>query len=261
MRLRERRARHALPEHLRVVPARHAVAEIRTRDRPARLRDPHPGAGLDAADHVAHALHALPEDVVAVGDGGALPVGVAVRADEVARLDHGRVGAVHPRRPRVHVADLHAAGPEGAQHAADVVDLARERARARLLAVEVLAAHAHRDDPIVAVLLDRGLQGGFFRGEVVAVFGPDADEEFGARGEGGGHGVGERVAVGGGVEAGGGEGAGEGAEDVEVFGPVGLGFAGAGREVGAEVEAFPVGGCEGEEGKEEGGGGEVHFLE
>lgn len=60
------------------------------------------------------------------------------------------------------------------------------------------------------VLLDRGLQSGLFGGEMVRVFGPDADEEFCACGEGGGDGVGEGVAVGGGVEAGGGEGAGEG---------------------------------------------------
>lgn len=94
---------------------------------------------------------------------------------------------------------------------------------------------------------------------MVRVFGPDADEEFCACGEGGGDGVGEGVAVGGGVEAGGGEGAGEGVQGCKVALPVGLGFAGARGEVGAEVEAFPVGGCEGEGGEEEGGEGEVHF--
>lgn len=89
---------------------------------------------------------------------------------------------------------------------------------------------------------------------------PDADEEFGVGGEGGGDGVGEGVAVGTGVEAHAAEVAREGLLRLEGFGPVGLGFAGAVEVVGADVEAFPVGGGAGDGGGEgECEGEEFHF--
>ena len=82
--------------------------------------------------------------------------------------------------------DLDASRPEGAEHAAHVVDLLGQGGGVRVFAVEVLAADADADDPVVAILGEGGLEGGFFGVVVVSVRGPDADEKFGVCGDGGG---------------------------------------------------------------------------
>ena len=154
MRLLKRRTRHTAPIHLRILHARHTIAKVPSAHRPPRLRDPDPRPGFDVVDLVPHLSHAVPENVVGVRLGRALVIGVPVRADEVARLDDGRVGAVDPCGPGVYVAHLHAPGAQRPEHTTHVVDLAREGTSARVAAVEVLAADADSDDPIMAVGLD-----------------------------------------------------------------------------------------------------------
>ena len=126
MRLLESRTRNTAPVHLRIGVTGHRGTHISSADGPSALGDPDPDAGLDAVDHAAHVLDALPEDVVGVGDGGVLVVRVAVSADPVAGCDDLVVGGVDPGGPGVDVADLDAAGANGGlgDHASDVVDLA-----------------------------------------------------------------------------------------------------------------------------------------
>ena len=93
------------------------------------------------------------------------------------------------------MSDFHAAGADGRQHAADVVDLVRQRRGVGVPAVEVFAADADTDDPVVAVLPDGGEEGCLFGFEMGPVFGPDADEELGVCREGGGDGACEGVTV------------------------------------------------------------------
>ena len=204
--LPEALARNLPPERLRIIHTRHRRPLVRATHRPPGLREPDPAALAEAADEV----DGGPEDAVRVADVGGLEVRIRVQAEEVARGDDGRVGAVGPRGPGVDVADFDAASAETPHHAADVVDLGGQGAGVGVAAVEVFAPDGDGDDPGRAVLLDCLEEGLFFRGVVRGVFGPDADEERGGGGDGGGDGVGQRVAVGGGVEAGGVEGAGEG---------------------------------------------------
>lgn len=131
---------------------------------------------------------------------GALEVGVGVEADEVARIDDGLVGAVHPCGPGINVADGN--GPQrGARDgAADLVDIRGDRLRASSntgmvlvanhgVAVEILAADTDTNNATgecVAKLVDGRLD----RGDL-AVNGrgsgrtPDTQKERGVLGDGG----------------------------------------------------------------------------
>ena len=166
------------------------------------------------------------------------------------------------------MADFNTTGAKGAEHAADVVNLLGEGGSAGVFAVKVLAADADADNPVMAILGKGRLESGFFGRIVVCICGPDADEEFCVCGDGSRDGlwkgksvgiwisvfllsrygeanIGERITVGGGVEAGRRKVAWEGLHRCEVFCPVRLGLAGtSGGEIGTEVEAFPVSGCE-----------------
>ena len=248
MRIRKSRARHTLPISLGILNTRDRSPEIGTTDRPPGLGNPHPGARLDSIDHIPGRLNTLPENIIPIPNIRRLEIRIPIRADKVTGANDRLVGRIHPRRPRIHMPNLQSRRADRCKLAADIVDLAGKGSGTGFLAVQVLAADRHRDDPVVAVLPD-GSQQGLLLGLVVSpVLGPYTDEELGAGRQGSGDGGAERVAVGAGVEPGGGEVPGQRGHDLEVFGVVGGGFAGARREVGGDVDAFPVGVAGGEKG-------------
>lgn len=213
-------------------------SRVRALDRPACLRYPNPLA----LRHGAGIIHRFPEHVPGVVDACGLEVWVSVHAEEVNGAYDRGVGGIDPGSPSVDVGNLFVRCVEAPQHATNIVDLVDQRAGIGVLAVEILRPNTNSDDPVLAMLLDSSHEGLFLRIEMGVIFGPEANENGGACGEGCRDGVGERVAVRGGVEAGTGEVAGERGHGGEVGLPVGLGFAGAVGVVGANVEAFPVGG-------------------
>ena len=251
MRLAEGRTSDLRPVLLRIALTRDGAAHLRARNRPSRLGDPDPSAGLDPVHHVSRVLYALPEHVVCVVDIRVLIVRIAIHADKVTRLDHGRVRRVHPRRPRIHMADLDASGTHARQHVPHLINLSSQRTGAGIVTVQILATDGDADDPPGAVCLYGGLQRGLLGIIVVCILRPDADEQLGARIQSGRDGIGERAAVRRREEAGAGEVTRQRLHGAEGVFPVLLGFAGAVGVVGADVEALPVGGCRrGEDGRQ-----------
>jgi hypothetical protein len=94
--LSDDRAADRRPIGLSVCLRRDRGAEVSARYRPAGLCDPDWLSRRHGGDSVLHDLDALVEDVVGVGYGGALPVGVAVGANEVAGLSDVVVCGVYP---------------------------------------------------------------------------------------------------------------------------------------------------------------------
>ena len=199
-------ARDEIPIRLGVLRRRRRVAVRRPADGPAGLGDPD---GLPFGRDDGVVVQVL-EDGLGALDAVVLVlfvVGVEVHAEEVHIVDHGGVGAVGPRAPRVDVPDGRAGQRRARQRAPHLLDelhdgggpgahacLVRDAARGE--PVEVFAADAEPDDGVGearAELVDGGLQ----RLDLVVDGGrprtPDAEEERGVGVDGGLEGLDGRV--------------------------------------------------------------------
>lgn len=213
MRAPECLTRDLLPIALSARHAGHAVAELVPTDRLPRFCDPDPGARLDAMDDVSCCLDGCPEGVPHLDGRRALPVRVAVHADEVGGVNDGLICWIDPERA-LSLLYIFGGCLGQAYHAVQVSTcptscvtpspltmpltsyiLACEYRSRRLLAVEILAADGDGQDPAGAVCVDGSYQCILFCLIVRCVLRPDADEEIGTGRERGGHGVGEGSAI------------------------------------------------------------------
>ena len=150
----------------------------------------------------------------------------AVHADKVTSSDDLLVGAVHPRSPRINVANLRLYA-HGADHTPDIVDLLSQRAGVGVATVQILRADGDGDDPVAAVRVNDRLQRGLLLSVMRAILGPDADENLAASRNGSRDSVLEGVAVGCSVQAHRGDVLREALQLVERALPLVLGLAGA----------------------------------
>lgn len=188
-----------IPVSLSVLERSNGLVLSRAADRPPGLGNP----DLLVADSGLGLLNGLLEQGLGVVDGighCVLEVRVAIEADEVASIDDGLVGTIHPGGPGIDVADGHGK-PAVRKSRSDLVDVRRNGVGARAdtrvgldadhrVAVQIFATDADPGNATgegIAILVNGGFEGRDLAIDgLLAGRGPDTEEERGVLSDGSG---------------------------------------------------------------------------